>query len=909
MRRLLRPRLVVVALLAFGLAAALALVATSGPPGLRQSADLGRFDPGNIIDDSVFYDASAMNEDQVQAFLTANGSGLASLRFDTLTRTGDDYCGAYAGAGQETAAAVIVKVARACGINPQVLLVTLQKEQGLVRDATISADQLRKAMGYACPDTPAGCDATYNGFHNQVYMASRQFKRYQANPTRYGYVAGRVNTIPYFPNDPSCGSAQVYIENQATAGLYNYTPYVPNAASLAAGYKASSDRCASYGNRNFYNYFTDWFGSTQTSGAAAVTDKARALTATGRSLGQPLGDVTCDLPGGGCRQRYELGDVFWSAMTGAHDVRGDILAKYLATGGPAYMGYPVGDDRRETAVVSSQVWYSTFQQGDIVWSAATGPQVVRGAILQRWIALGASAGPLGLPITSDAPAVGGGFVVDFERGSVYWSPTTGAHDVRGAILAKYRQTGGPAYMGYPTGGDTRDRAVTSTPVYYVTFQQGDIVWSAATGPQVVRGAILQRWIALGASAGPLGLPITSDAVAPGGKGYVVDFQRGSVYWSPTTGAHDVRGAILAKYRSSGGPPVVGYPTGGDSPDRNAPGVWFTTFQTGDIVWSQATGAQLVRGAILKHWISLGASAGALGLPVTSDALAPGNGGYVVEFQRGAVYWSPATGARAVRGPIAVKYAEVGGPLAVGYPVGEQGTDRAAAGVTYSNFQGGDIVHSAATGAQVVRGAILQHWLSLGASAGALGLPVTSDALAPGNGGHVVDFQRGSIYWSPATGAHDVRGAILAAYRTAGGPPYLGYPTSNDSRDRGVTSTPVYYSNFQGGDVVWSAGTGAQVVRGDILRKWLDLGASAGRLGLPVTSEAPAPGGQGLVVDFQGGSVYWSSATGARWVAAALNEAYLARGGPAGELGYPKTDTRTLPSGQQEVVFQNGTLTR
>ncbi|SNR88490.1 Uncharacterized conserved protein, contains LGFP repeats [Geodermatophilus saharensis] len=909
MTRLLRPRLTVVALLVLGLAAALSLVGSSAPPALRESADLGRFDPGNIIDDTVFYDSTTMNADQVQAFLAANGSGLAGLRFDTWTRTGDDYCGAYAGAAQETAAAVIAKVARACGINPQVLLVTLQKEQGLVKDASISADQLRKAMGYACPDTPAGCDATYNGFYNQVYMASRQFKRYQALPNRYGYVAGRVNTIPYFPNDPTCGSAQVYIENQATAGLYNYTPYVPNAASLAAGYKASTDRCASYGNRNFYNYFTDWFGSTQTSGAAAVTDKARALAATGRGLGAALGDVACDLPGGGCRQRYELGDVFWSAMTGAHDVRGEILAKYLATGGPTYMGYPVGDDQRDTRVVSTAVWYSNFQYGDIVWSQATKAQVVRGPIRDHWLALGASAGSLGLPTSSDAPAGGGGFVVDFQGGSVYWSAATGAHDVRGAILTKYRQAGGPAALGYPTSNDSRDRAVASTPVYYVNFQGGDVVWSAATGAQVVRGPILQRWIALGASAGPLGLPVTSDAVAPGGKGYVVDFQGGSVYWSPATGAHDVRGAILARYRSFGGPPVLGYPTGDDSPDRNAPGVWFTNFQGGDVVWSQATGAQVVRGAIREHWLRLGASAGTLGLPVTSDAVAPGNGGYVVHFQRGAVYWSPATGAHAVQGPIAVKYAEVGGPLFVGYPVGEQGTDRAAPGVTYSNFQGGDIVHSQATGAQVVRGAILAHWLSLGASAGPLGLPVTTDALAPGNGGYVVDFQRGSIYWSPATGAHDVRGAILAAYRTAGGPPYLGYPTGDDSRDPRVTATPVYYSNFQGGDVVWSAGTGAQVVRGDILRKWLELGASSGRLGLPVTSEALIPGGQGFVVDFQRGSVYWSASTGARWVASAINEEYAARGGPAGELGYPKTDTTTLPTGQQQVVFQNGTLTR
>ncbi len=59
-----------------------------------------------------------------------------------------------------------------------------------------------------------------------------------------------------------CGSSPVYIQNQATANLYYYTPYQPNAAAIRAGY-GEGDGCSSYGNRNFYQYFTDWFGSSQ----------------------------------------------------------------------------------------------------------------------------------------------------------------------------------------------------------------------------------------------------------------------------------------------------------------------------------------------------------------------------------------------------------------------------------------------------------------------------------------------------------------------------------------------------------------------------------------------------------------------------------------------------------------------
>jgi len=92
-----------------------------------------------------------------------------------------------------------------------------------------------------------------------VYSAAKQFRRYAANPTGYSYRAGRANTILWHPNT-ACGSSSVYIENQATASLYDYTPYRPNDAALAAGY-LTGDSCSSYGIRNFHLYFRDWFGS------------------------------------------------------------------------------------------------------------------------------------------------------------------------------------------------------------------------------------------------------------------------------------------------------------------------------------------------------------------------------------------------------------------------------------------------------------------------------------------------------------------------------------------------------------------------------------------------------------------------------------------------------------------------
>lgn len=226
------------------------------------------FNPGYIISDATFYDSGRMSQPQVQTFLQAKGSSCSSANKavaclkdyteTTTSRAASSVCSAYTGATNQSAAAIIADVARICGVNPQVLLVTLQKEQGLVTTTSPTARKYQIAMGYGCPDG-APCDTQYYGFFNQMYNAASQFQRYRANPTRYGYVAGRTNTIGYHPN-AACGSSQVYISNQATAGLYNYTPYQPNAAALATAY-GSGDSCSSYGNRNFFSYFSDWFGS------------------------------------------------------------------------------------------------------------------------------------------------------------------------------------------------------------------------------------------------------------------------------------------------------------------------------------------------------------------------------------------------------------------------------------------------------------------------------------------------------------------------------------------------------------------------------------------------------------------------------------------------------------------------
>jgi hypothetical protein len=249
------------------LVVAAALLLATSPAG--EAANPGDFRPGNIISDAVFYDNGAMSVGQIQSFLNSQvpqcSSGYTCLkdyRVSTPTKPADSYCrGSYAGSGSQSAAEIIWYVSQACGINPQVLLVLLQKEQSLVTLTAPSAGRYQAATGYGCPDT-APCAEEYYGFFNQVYRAARQFRVYQAFPGDFRHQPGQLNAVYFHPDVARCGAGNVFIENQATAGLYNYTPYQPNAAALSNLY-GSGDGCSSYGNRNFWRLFTDWFGDPQ----------------------------------------------------------------------------------------------------------------------------------------------------------------------------------------------------------------------------------------------------------------------------------------------------------------------------------------------------------------------------------------------------------------------------------------------------------------------------------------------------------------------------------------------------------------------------------------------------------------------------------------------------------------------
>lgn len=268
MQRTKRALVAAFAVIAVSVATLVPLLPTT-PTEKASAAVASDFDPSYIISDETFYNGNDVSEAAAQNFLNwvnpscaAGYTCLKNYSQDTWTRPADAMCAQYTGAAGESSARILTKVAAACGISVRVLITTLQKEQGLVTSTAPSQSKYDRAMGYACPDT-APCDAQYFGFFNQVYKAAWQFKRYSNPPgtsaTFTWYPIGRPVAVRYSPN-AACGAPVITIRNRATAALYYYTPYQPNVAALANLY-GTGDACSSYGNRNFWRYYSDWFGS------------------------------------------------------------------------------------------------------------------------------------------------------------------------------------------------------------------------------------------------------------------------------------------------------------------------------------------------------------------------------------------------------------------------------------------------------------------------------------------------------------------------------------------------------------------------------------------------------------------------------------------------------------------------
>ena len=387
-------------------------------------ATLAGFDPGRIMDDAVMANKNTMTEAQIQSFLKSKNSCNDSdyAKYQQYTNAGFTYnwqnghfvCMADESFNGESAARIIWQAGQDYGINPQVLIVLLQKEQGLVTDTWPNSNQYRGATGFGCPDT-APCDAEYYGFKNQVRKAANLFSSVLGGGWS-NYPVG-INYVQYNPN-PDCGGSNLNIQNRATSSLYRYTPYQPNSGALAAGWGTAT--CGAYGNRNFYNYFTSWFGATRSDGESAIAAKYISLGGSSSYLGEQSSQVTCGLRSNGCYQTFQGGSIYWSPVSGAWNIHGSVRSRWQQLGFEnGYLGYPTSG---EIAIPGGGV-YQRFQGGQMYWTSGTGAWDIHwGDMFTRYNQLGKEGGVLGYPTSGEIAIPGGGVYQTFQGGRLTWDP-------------------------------------------------------------------------------------------------------------------------------------------------------------------------------------------------------------------------------------------------------------------------------------------------------------------------------------------------------------------------------------------------------------------------------------------------------------------------------------------------------
>jgi uncharacterized protein with LGFP repeats len=774
-------------------------------PEAASAADLSQFDAGNIISDEVFFDSGSLQQSEIQAFLAAKVprcdpgyTCLPTWSGPSTTRSADSQCNRYTGAANESASAMIYKVAQACGINPKVLIVLLQKEQGLVTDTWPSARQWRSATGYGCPDT-ADCDVSYYGFFNQLYMAAWQFKRYGVNSGGYRYRANQWNTIQWHPTT-SCGSSSVWVANQATANLYNYTPYQPNRAALAAGYGAG-DGCSAYGNRNFFNYFTDWFGPTTYDVPGDIGTFWRSSGGSSSEVGSPVGKAgRYEVNGGGWAQEFSKGWIYFSPNGTAGLRKSSALFQSYAQSGSQYgpLGWPRGSEQCTTDGCSVQ-----FQSGALGWTPANGVRQVTGQYSVVWNYLGGDQGVLGLPTTdllNFTTANGPGSAQGFVGGYVY--SYNGQYQYlrkNSAIFAAYEKAGSQyGSLGWPISSET----CTST-TCAVEFQNGVLGWTSKTGVTTLAPELLAAWRAQGGIP-QLGAPLASATVdaarvsqptsagtlySVGGQGFLL--RNGS--------------AITGSFTAAGGPTgSFGWPTAGETCGTNK--CW-TPFERGVIGWTDRSGVNSVTGAFATAYDQAGGPTGILGLPITASLpYTVSGGGSAQDFEYGYVYGTPTTTAVGLR----------------------------------------------------KNSGIFQYYGSTGSQYGSLGWP-TSVEQCPTTSLCWTEFQRGTVTWTPSAGVRSVGGAELAAYQAAGGPAgrigaATGAPVYYNAGAGGTAQ------NFERGYIYTSQGSSTALATSSaIFQRYASMGSQYSSLGWPRSAETCTA--TTCSVEFDRGTITATLATG------------------------------------------------
>ena len=313
-------------------------------------------------------------------------------------------------------------------------------------------------------------------------------------------------------------------------------------------------------------------------------------------------------------------------------------------------------------------------------------------------------------------------------------------------------------------------------------------------------------------------------------------------------------------------------------------------------------------AINRAYDAGGGATGPLG--PGDGGLYPIGGGFGQNYAGGKIFFTPDTGAHIMAGAILEKYESLGGPGDgdLGFPTIDEGPGRAtdSRNTTFSAVDKPVIFWTPDTGAHVVRGAINAAWDKLGGSAGPVGVPTEDEVFR----GDLVSqkFSGGELTWNRSskefttvppdlagqlaglTIPEDATSAINAARRAAGGP--LG-PLGAKQGPQYAIGQDGAGQDFTGGKIFYSPATGANVVSGQVLKKYESVGGAQSDLGLPTSNETDGGLTTGSRVSTFAAEdkpvIFWTPDYGAFIVRGAMNAAWDKLGGAAGSLGPPVAD--------------------
>jgi len=332
-------------------------------------------------------------------------------------------------------------------------------------------------------------------------------------------------------------------------------------------------------------------------------------------------------------------------------------------------------------------------------------------------------------------------------------------------------------------------------------------------------------------------------------------------------------------------------------------------------------------AIMTAWEKAGGDGSPLG--ARKGDVYPIGDGFALDFTGGKFFYTTATGAKLMYGPVLDKYEQLGGPVGsdLGFPTINEVPGLAGPDSRVSTFAASDdpvIFWTPDHGAFVVRGALNTAWDKLGSSGGVLGAPVADETYD----GDVATqkFSGGQVSWNrktkefstvPPALAEQLKGlqfsadptaAINMAWRAAGGATGPLGAKKGDQYPMGGDGTA---QDFVGGKIYFSPTTGANAIENDILAKYESLGGPVGSdLGFPIANESDGGiGPSSRVVTFAAADkpvIFWTSDHGAFVVRGAMKAAWDKLKGPSGKLGAPLGD-QTVDGDVVSQKFTGGNI--